>query len=52
MKTENKNQTETTETVDIAELENVTGGCAACGNPGGVCQLQKQNDQAWATTAR
>jgi hypothetical protein len=34
-----------TETIDTAKLENVTGGCAACGNPGGACQLQQQQNR-------
>jgi hypothetical protein len=45
MKTDNQRQTETTETIDTAKLEDVTGGCGAC--PGGVCQLQGQNN-LWA----
>jgi hypothetical protein len=44
MKTDNRIHTEATETIDTAKLEDVTGGCAACGSPGGVCQLQGQNN--------
>jgi hypothetical protein len=44
MKTDNQIQTETTETIDTAKLEDVTGGCGTCGSPGGVCQLQRQNN--------
>jgi hypothetical protein len=42
-----KTETEAkTETIDTAKLKDVTGGCGACGNPGGVCQLPRQN-QSW-----
>jgi hypothetical protein len=32
-----------TQTIDTAKLDDVTGGCAACGTPGGVCQLSLLN---------
>jgi hypothetical protein len=37
----------TTETIDTAKLEDVTGGCAACGSPGGACRLQQQQNRSW-----
>ena len=30
------------ETIDTTKLAAVTGGCAACGNPGGQCRLKQQ----------
>jgi hypothetical protein len=40
-------------TIDITKLADVTGGCAACGNPGGQCAFQRQQQaQAPAPTQR
>jgi hypothetical protein len=33
------------ETIDTIQLTGVTGGCAACGNPGGQCAFAQRRPQ-------